>query len=39
MRGNRGGGCDGAVAAKLANGGFPGDEEGTSMLAMISRIA
>jgi len=29
---------DGAVAAKLADGGFTGDEEGSSVLAMISRI-
>ena len=35
---NRGRGCDGAAAAKLADGGFTGNGEGTSMLAMISRI-
>ena len=37
-RGKRGGGCDGVAAAKLADGGFTGDEEGTSVLAMISCI-
>ena len=30
--------CDGAAAAKLADGGFTGDEEGTSVTATTSRV-
>ena len=30
--------CDGAAAAKLADGGFTGNEEGTSVTATTSRI-
>ena len=35
---NRGCGCDGAVVAKLTNGGFSDDEEGTSVTVTTSRI-
>ena len=35
---NRGGSCDDAAVVKLTDGGFTGDEEGTSVLTMISRI-
>ena len=37
-RKNRGGGCDGAAAAKLTDDGFTGDEEGTSVTASTSRM-